>query len=216
MGNPVTELMSDGLSAPLGEVIAAVGRGVAEAQAALDAASIQATLDVYAEDGDAGTALLREIGYQPTFYVLPETSCEVQVSMRVGGSGGADGSAGNAANARLAGRARTYVTPVDAGFQQRYSFLAQAAAKLTFKIVPVPPPSALDNSRPVPDFTTERTAIEDAVARLQRLGLAAELVDAGGNPLDVATAPQGLVVIAQGAPPHSLQPAGAVITLTAG
>lgn len=216
MGNPVTELMSDGLSAPLGEVIAAVGRGVAEAQAALDAASIKATLDVYAEDGDAGTALLREIGYQPTFYVLPETSCEVQVSMRVGGSGGADGSASNVVNTQLAGRARTYVTPVDAGFQQRYSFLAQAAAKLTFKIVPVPPPSALDNSRQIPDFTAERTAVEDAVARLQRLGLAAELINASGERLDAAAALQGLVVIAQAAPAHSLQPVGTVIALTVG
>ena len=32
--------------------------------------------------------VISEIGYRPNFYVLPETTCEVQVSLRVGGSGG--------------------------------------------------------------------------------------------------------------------------------
>ncbi len=211
MSDPTTDLLSDGLSSPLGEVIAAVGRGVAEAQAALDAASIKAILDIYAEEGDARTALLRDIGYQPTFYVLPETSCEVQVSMRVGGSGGADGSAGNAANTRMLGQARTYVTPVDAGFQQRYSFLAQAAAKLTFKVVPVPPPAALDNARPVPDLVNLKAA--DAIARLQQLELSARLVDAAGTQLDAA-AVANKPVTAQDVAAESLRPAGSVITLT--
>lgn len=211
MTNPVVDLLSDGLASPLGEVIAAVGRGVAEAQAALDAASLKATLDIYGEDGDPGTALLREIGYQPTFYVLPETTCEVQVSMRIGGTGGPDGSAGGTAINGAVGRARTYVTPVDAGFQQRYGFQAQAAAKLTFKIVPVPPLLALDSMRPVPALIGQTVAT--ASTRLAGIGLQVALIDASGRTVDAATAAASAVT-AQDAPPNSLRAIGDVVTLT--
>jgi hypothetical protein len=181
MPDDLRDLMGDGFAAPLGDVIAAVGRGVAEAQAALDRGSLEATLAVYdiAKDGegDAGAQLLREIGYRPTFYVLPETSCEVQVSMRVGGSGGADGSA----NGSALGGARTYVTPLDAGFANRFSYAANASAKLTFKIVPVPPPAALDENRPAPQLLHLNGS--QAAARLDALGLTAVFVDGDGKPL---------------------------------
>ncbi|QMW22857.1 PASTA domain-containing protein [Sandaracinobacteroides saxicola] len=206
MADTLGDLMSDGLASPLGDVIAAVGRGVADAQAALDAASLKATLAVYETEGDAGAALLREIGYRPTFYVLPETTCEVQLSMRVGGSGGADGSAGS-----LPGAGRTYVTPVDAGFQQRYGFLAQGAAKLTFKVVPVPPPSALDEARPVPDLVG-RDAVAAATA-LGTLGLVAATVTGDGKAIPPEKR-EGLVVAAQDVPAPRLVPIGGTVTLT--
>ena len=173
MPDDLRDVIGDGFAAPLGDVIAAVGRGVADAQAALDRGSLEATLAVYDADGDAGAQLLREIGYRPTFYVLPETACEVQVSMRIGGTGGADGSAN--------GRTRTYVTPLDAGFANRFSYTASASAKLTFKIVPVPPPSALDENRPAPQLLGMAGA--DAAARLTSIGLAAAFVDAQGQPV---------------------------------
>lgn len=177
MPDDLRDLMGDGFAAPLGDVIAAVGRGVAEAQAALDRGSLEATLAVYDTEGDAGAQLLREIGYRPTFYVLPETSCEVQVSMRVGGSGGADGSANGSAN----GGARTYVTPLDAGFANRFSYAANASAKLTFKIVPVPPPAALDENRPAPNLIG--LSGSEAAAKLEVLGLSAAFVGADGAAL---------------------------------
>lgn len=183
MPDDLRELIGDGFASPLGDVIAAVGRGVAEAQAALDRGSLDATLALYDTEGDAGTQLLREIGYRPTFYVLPETSCEVQVSMRVGGSGGADGSANGSVN----GGARTYVTPLDAGFANRFSYAANASAKLTFKIVPVPPPAVLDESRPAPNLIG--LPGPDAAARLDTLGLVAAFVGADGAALaDAAVA----------------------------
>lgn len=204
MSDSVTDLLSDGLSSPLGEVIASVGRGVAEAQAALDAASIKTTMDIYSSDDDTALRLLREIGYQPTFYVLPETTCEVQVSMRISGTGSGD---------PQAARARTYVTPVDAGFQQRYGFLAQGAAKLTFKIVPVPPPSALDGARPMPDLVGLKAT--DAASLLQRLGLSAQLVGPRGGSYEPADAAVGdKYVVAQDAPQGSLQAVASVVTLT--
>jgi hypothetical protein len=170
--------MNDGLSAPLGSVIAAVGRGVADAQQALDQASLAQTIAIYQAQGEQGEALLREIGYRPTFYVLPETTCEVQLSMRIGGSGAPDGSAGTGGTDAMR-TTRTYVTPVDAGFANRYGFQIQAAAKLSFKIVPVPPPAALDDLRPVPDLVGRAGGA--AVQALQTLDLKASVVDDAGT-----------------------------------
>jgi hypothetical protein len=207
--NPVADLLAESVAAPLGEVIAAVGQGVAEAQRALDDAALAATLAIYEEQGDAGAALLREIGYRPTFYVLPDTACEVQVSMRIGGTGSADGSAGTARLPGAIGKGRTYVTPVDAGFQQRFGFQATAAAKLTFRIVPVPPPSALDDARVMPALI-DRPATE-AVATLDRLGLAATLVDKDGKPV---ADPAGRKVIAQGIEAGRLAPLADPVVIT--
>ena len=206
MVDDLRDVMGDGFAAPLGDVIAAVGRGVAEAQAALDRGSLDATLALYnvAKDSgvDAGTQLLREIGYRPTFYVLPETSCEVQVSMRVGGSGGGDGSANVGA--------RTYVTPLDAGFANRFSYAANASAKLTFKIVPVPPPAILDESRPAPQLLGLPGS--EAAARLQALGLAAAFVGTDGTAVaaDVAASAK---VAAQSPAALGLVPLGEAVRL---
>ena len=207
--NPVADLLAESVAAPLGEVIAAVGHGVAEAQRALDESALAATLAIYEEQGDAGMALLREIGYRPTFYVLPDTACEVQVSMRIGGSGSADGSAGTARTPGAIGKGRTYVTPVDAGFQQRYGFQATAAAKLTFRIVPVPPPSALDDARPMPALIGR--AAPDALAALNRLGLAADLVDKDGKTITDAA---GRKVTAQAIDAGRLAPLADPMRLT--
>lgn len=207
--NPVADLLAESVAAPLGEVIAAVGQGVAEAQRALDESALAATLAIYEEQGDAGLALLREIGYRPTFYVLPDTACEVQVSMRIGGTGGGDGSAGTARIPGAIGKGRTYVTPVDAGFQQRYGFQATAAAKLTFRIVPIPPPSALDDARPMPVLIGKPAP--DALAILDRLGLASTVVDKNGKTIaDVA----GRNVSAQSVEAGRLAPLSVPVTLT--
>jgi len=210
MAQDAADLFSDSLATPLGEVIAAVGRGVAEAQAALDHASLAATLAMYESDGDAGVEALRAIGYRPTFYVLPETTCEVQVSMHIGGTGGADGSAGGANQPGAVGQARTYVTPVDAAFQQRYAFQASGAAKLTFKIVPVPPPSALDDTAPMPDVRGLKGG--QAVSLLVARGLSATFLNAEDKPLAVEDAAERTVQ-AQDAAPRVLVGTASPVTL---
>jgi hypothetical protein len=211
MTDPLKEVMSGGFAAPLGDVIASVGRGVADAQAALDRASLEATLSLYESDGDAGTAMLREIGYRPTFYVLPETSCEVQISLRVGGSSASDGSANAAPNAPRLLQSRAYATPVDAGFANRFGYEASASAKLTFKIVPVPPPLAFDEQRPVPTLTG-RTVAETQVA-LDRLGFTATFQDPSGKVFDKPP-PAASVVLAQSPAPFTLAPIGGTIIVT--
>lgn len=211
MSDTLKDVFSDGFAAPLGEVIAAVGRGVADAQAALDQASLEATLQVYHDEGGAAATLLRDIGYRPTFYVLPETTCEVQVSMRVGGSNGADGSANAAPGTPVLMRSRTYITPVDAGFANRFGYQASASAKLTFKIVPVPPPSALDDNRPVPNLIGKTGA--DADAALANIGLVAVFQVKGDKQIERDKALM-LNVTAQAPAPLALIAIGGTVTLS--
>lgn len=208
MANDLGSLMSDGLAAPLGDVIEAVGRGVAEAQAALDAGSMSATLALYDEGGDALVRSFREIGYRPTFYALAETQCEMQVSLRIGGIGAPDGSAGP----RSPSRSALYVTPVDAGFANRYAYSVEASAKLSFKIVPVPPPGALDDLRPVP--TLVGRAPEQALTVLQSLGFVVLLRDRAGDPVDPGRSM--LLVQAQEPAALALARVGSTVTLTLG
>lgn len=209
MASAIGDLMNDGFSAPLGSVIAAVGRGVAEAQQALDQASLAQTLAIYQAEGESAEALLRDIGYRPTFYVLPETTCEVQLSMRIGGSGGPDGSA--AAEPGQLGSARTYVTPVDAGFANRYGFQIQAAARLSFKIVPVPSPAALDDLRPMPDLVGRPA--DAAVQALQGLDLTARVLDTDGAAVAQADLAERQVTL-QSVPAARLLRAAAQVVLT--
>ena len=60
----IKNLVQDVVASPLGDVIASVGQGVAEAQHALDEGSLSAVLDIYAESDDEKLKLLQEIGYR--------------------------------------------------------------------------------------------------------------------------------------------------------
>jgi len=211
MANELTALMQDVLASPLGDVIASVGRGVAEAQQALDEGSVAKTLQIYQEGGDAMVAMLRDIGYRPTFYVLPETTGEVAVSLRLAGGNTAQSSAPASPAGRVAAIAvravpavRTYVTPVDASFANRYSYGASASAKLSFKIVPVPPPDGMDRARVMPDLVGRK--IGEALLVLDMLDLPARVVDQAGtavpqpdgNALVGETQPEGDRIVTTG------------------
>ena len=192
MSNDFKDLVRDVVASPLGDVIASVGEGVAEAQQALDEGSLAKTLEIYSESSEETLRVLREIGYRPTFYVLPETVGEVRVSLKLGNIGQTGMSATRKATiqpqvgAQLAriGRnigikPRIYATPVDAGYANRYGYQANISAKLTFKIVPVPAPDGADELRIVPDL--RGIAVSDATLLLEQVGLEAEVRDSDGN-----------------------------------
>ena len=220
MATRFSGLVSEVLASPLGDVIASVGEGVAAAQRALDDASVAKTLEIYSEGGDELIRLLREIGYRPTFYALPETTGEVNVSMRLSGGEAASGPPPAAQPivpglplARLSAaalpRVKTYVTPVDAGFANRYNFTATASAKLTFKIVPVPPPSGVEDVRLMPDLAGR--PVSEARAVLDVLGLEVLFVDSAGQ----AATPADTATVTGSAPgANRLVQAGSTVTLT--
>lgn len=197
MTSKISDLVKDIVASPLGEVIASVGEGVAEAQQALDEGSLAKTLEIYSEGGEEALKVLRDIGYRPTFYALPDTTGEVRVSMRLGKS-----AAGTSSQLKsLAGlqpaittqlarmgrnigiKPRIYATPVDAGYANRFGYQANISAKLSFKIVPVPAPDGLDEIRVLPNFVGRTIAQCREVS--DSLGLELLIQNVAGEVVDV-------------------------------
>ncbi|WP_394171122.1 PASTA domain-containing protein [Saccharospirillum alexandrii] len=217
-------LVQDVVASPLGDVIASVGEGVASAQQALDDGSLAAVLELYAENDDAKMKLLQDIGYRPTFYALPDTTGEVRVALRLGqGAAGASQATAVKKTPVPAVRAalgrqglntsrKLYASPVDAGYTNQYGFSADVSAKLTFRIVPIPPPDGVDELRLVPNLVTDRDgnprSLAGARAVLEQLGLRAALAD------DEQDANDTSLIASQDPTPDSIARAGDEILLT--
>lgn len=168
--------MKDIMAAPLGELISSVGEGVAQAQASLDAASLAQTLEIYSDSDNPTIEQLRQIGYQPTFYVLPETVVEAQVSLALSTSTGSSNGgkvvkspALPAMKSKVLGKTKVYAAPVNASVTNKYNLNANASTKLTFKIVPVPPAGDISEIRVVPNLNGK--SIADTEEILNKLGL---------------------------------------------
>jgi len=148
MASKIQNLIQDTVSAPLGDIIASVGQGVADAQAALDQGSLEQTLRLYQAGDDKTMQMLKDIGYQPTFYTIPEAEGDITVAMKMELTSTENtGSTANTLNPRKS-KIRMYATPVDAGYSNRYSYTAEIQARIRFKIVPIPPPDNLSNLIP--------------------------------------------------------------------
>ncbi len=163
------DFMKDVLAAPLGEIISLVGSGVAEAQAALDAGSLAQTLAIYnTSNADETTALLRNIGYQPTFYAIPETEVEAQISLSLSMNESYNGTS-NGLQKNGGIKTKIYATPASASFTNTYNLNVNAFSKIKFKIVPVPPPNDSGELRVVPSLIGKTVSEVNTV--LDSLGL---------------------------------------------
>lgn len=161
------EQLIDALSAPLGDLIAEVGRSVAEAQMAMDAATIENVRALVTASGpDDPNRLLQQIGYQPTWYQIPEVTAEITIALTLSGAGQTSGSASAKAGPT---RMRMLAAPVDASYASRYNFELKAASSLKFRIVPVPPSPAAERMRVVPALVG--LSLARARARLAELDI---------------------------------------------
>ena len=212
----IKELVSDVMAAPIGELIAAVGQGVAEAQQALDRGSLAQILDIYSHADSDELKLLQQIGYQPTFYALPETTGEIQVALSLSGQQTPPASP---APKQLKTRslanplrtslptARVYAAPVNADLTNRYGFQANAAAKIQFKIVPIPAPGQASDIRVAPNLTGMQLAAAEQLGN--QLDISLEVVDQQGDP--VANPAANAKISAQQPEAGEIMLAGAVI-----
>ncbi len=182
------EDLTETLTAPLGDLIAAVGRGVAEAQEAMDRTALETYRRIYG-GRDEGSAALRALGYQPTWYRIPELDAEISVSLSV-----------EADRTSAGGGVRFYAAPVDAAYSNKYEFQLEAASRLKFKVVPVPPSPEAERLRVVPYL--EGTSYRDATARLDDMGIAHAVGNEGLEPLPtdavIRTEPDAGTVLAEG------------------
>jgi hypothetical protein len=178
--NPV-QLFSELLGGPLGELISCVGQGVGDAQAALDHGALQQTLDIYDLSKDELRSpeelqllnLIRGMGYQPTFYTIPETEVEAQISLSLDLKSEQSTPVGGYTLSKY----KINATPLNAGNVNRFGLQANAMAKLKFKIVPVPPNPGVSELRLVPDLTI-KTWTETTRELIENLRFTYELRDA--------------------------------------
>jgi hypothetical protein len=180
----------DALSLPLGDLIAEVGRGVAEAQRAMDTASLAALRDIYESDEGLFRELQR-IGYRPTWYHIPEAEGQIQVALSVAGT-----TATTASTPGLAPRIKLYAAPIDAGYTSRFNFNLQASSSVKFRIVPVPPSTAAEGLQVVPSLIG--LALGEARSRLALLGIQATLPDAASATIVTTQTPAAGTLLATG------------------
>lgn len=202
--NNPSKLFSELLGGPLGELISSIGKGVGDAQAALDEGSLRQTLELYDTSKDTGRSddelkllnMIRSIGYQPTFYTIPETEVEAQISLSLDLKTEQTSPVGGYSMSKF----KVNATPLNAGNVNRFGLQASAMAKLKFKIVPVPP--ALNNPaemRVVPQLLEPNKETQwDAAKKklLSDLGLIYELQDSKGDPVKEENA-EGKTILKQ-------------------
>ncbi len=164
--NPV----SDALAAPLGDLIAAVGRGLSEAQEALDLGTAETLKRLYAGD-DANMEMLRRLGYQPTWYRIPEVDAEITVSLTI--SGEQEQAAGASRQGSEGAGVRLYVAPMDASYTNRYEYDLNAASTIKFRVVAVPPSTQAAEMKVVPRL--DGVAWDEARRRLRQLDIPFEV-----------------------------------------
>lgn len=175
----LSELVSEVISAPLGDLIASVGKGVGEAQAALDEMSLKQVLTLYSSnvqdvDNDSRNLLtfLREIGYQPTFYTLPETEVEAHIALSFSVESMMPSNA-NQISYYPKG-VKLYAMPLNASNVNKFSLSGNAFAKIRFKVVPIPPPIEGSQYRTVPDLV--KKSLEEAKKLTDSLGLEIKII----------------------------------------
>ena len=169
---PGSNVISDALAAPLGDLIAAVGRGLAEAQESLDLGTAETQKRLY-DGNDQNMELLRRLGYQPTWYRIPELDAQINVSLSIGNTTTQSGQGTVALGGAATPGIRLYVSPLDANYTNRYDYDLQAASLIKFRIIPVPPSTQAAEMKVVPRL--ERVPWKDASRRLAQLGIPFEL-----------------------------------------
>lgn len=152
--NPLSQV----LSAPLGDIISEMGMGIAQAQYAIDAKTIENMKMIYSLDDDV-VKELRNIGYRPSWYVIPEAHAEINIALTVGQTNTRSGTR----------KTQLFGATVDASYQNQYDYKMQASSTLKLKFAPVPAPVQLDDIDIVPQITG--LSFASAKIILERLGI---------------------------------------------
>ncbi len=174
MNKPSFDDLTDALSTPIGKLISTIGINMADAQQELDASTIENLKMIYNE-GDQTFEELRKIGYQPSWYQIPEVSAEINMALTVSGTSEESGKRTSGRTLPRKGRIQLYAIPVDATFTNKYGFEYQASSKIQFRVVPVPPSPTAEGIRVAPGL--EELTLELAEQMLQNLNIEYRLHD---------------------------------------
>lgn len=163
-----TRRLSDLLSAPLEDLIVALGSGIGRSQAELDRHSVETQRRI---DEDP---LLAQYGLRATWYQIPRTELELRIAVAMQRQEDASETPGTSPAPRpgapptefVAGGImrplpRLHIQPVNATYQNRFGYDVSAASTMKLSIVPVPPPAPVSTA---PARMTEAEVREAAAA----------------------------------------------------
>ncbi len=136
----------------LSEFIASVGKSVAKAQKDIDSQSIQSVIDLHSKE-DEETRKLKEFGFQPPWYRIPEVNVEVMMSLTLDNTS----------------KVNIYATPVNAGYSNAFNYSTGTASCLKFKLISVPEPVDSKNIKIVPALTGK--ILKEVYEILSELGI---------------------------------------------
>ena len=105
------------LVTPVATLIRELCQSVADAQVRLDAAALASQAALPAE--------LRDLGYEPTWYQIPEATIELKMAVHY-------------ERGQPSGPVRVWATPFNAKYRNALSYTADGSSTLTLRIVPVP------------------------------------------------------------------------------
>ena len=106
------------LITPIATLIRELSKSVADAQLQLDAAALASQNALPTE--------LRDLGYEPTWYQMPEAQVEIKMAVHYERS-------------QPTGPVRAWATPFNAKYRNAQNYTADGSSTLTLRIVPVPP-----------------------------------------------------------------------------
>ncbi len=127
------------------EIIVNLGKGIAEAQQALDLNAIQ-TQEAINEDPE-----IRATGLMATWYTIPETTFNLKMNYTVALE--QNSSAETPPGKEAAPAKKILLSPVNAKYQNYFKVNESMQSELNLKFVPVPPPSAISQVLFAPDLT---------------------------------------------------------------
>jgi len=157
------------LNVPMGDMIRQMAFAIADAQVQLDEASLRVAemmsgqrIERDANGNATGTPVdttvlfggdrvsMLELGFTPTFYQFIDTVIEVKIAVKISNEiastttvrGERKTSALVFGNGRLNYTVTT--TPVDATYSTKYNFSSEGSSLLRTKLMPVPPPTILE------------------------------------------------------------------------
>jgi hypothetical protein len=145
VSTPSLENLSEIFAAPIEGVIAALGKGIADAQTEMDRASAAA------QDAINSDPVLSQTGVQATWYQFPKVELRLKLAVSVAQDTTTTATPALAMSPLL----RLVAQPVTASYQNRFNFDAQAASTVTVTLVPVPNPSGADQSAVTPRMATQ-------------------------------------------------------------
>ncbi len=173
-------------SASIEDFVASLGKGISDAQRALDQNSIQ-TQEALDSDPVAS-----RYGLQATWYQFPRVDLQLKLAVTVAEDQSSP-PAPAAAGAALVGLGATQLRPirlvaqpVSASYQTHFNYDAQAASTLSLSIVPVPA-----QRNPAQAVQPALTSDKVQAAALASPAKFVTAKDAGGNTIPAATDGQG-------------------------